>query len=175
MKESRMSYPKQPRPRHHLVRDVAARVDGRRDGLVPWDDELAVVFLDQDDLLVAMHARWHRILAVRIDPLIERGSSGDEFVAEWRALADDTPGQRLAFERGVLRSTARFRQVSDRQDAALAVAAGLVPAGASPPLAAQVWRAAVSTTRTRADRRAIRTLSERMRDRCPLRSRRLAA
>ena len=171
-----MNDPRQPRGvRHQAVRDVAAQVDGSRDGLVPWNAELAATFVDEDDLLVALHARWHRILAVRIDPLIERGSSRDEFIAAWRALADETPGQRLAFERGVLRATARFRQVSDRQDAALAIAAGMVPPAASQPLAAQVWRAAVSTRRTRPNRGALRSLSERVRDRCPLRSRRLAA
>ncbi len=171
-----MTDPPQPRRnRHQAVRDVAAALDGGGDGLLPWNDELAATFADHDDLLVALHARWHRILAVRIDPLIERGNSSDEFIAAWRALADETPGQRLAFERGVLRPTARFRHVSDRQDAALAFAAGLVPPGASPQLAAEVWRLAVSSGRTRPNRSAQRSLSERMRDRCPLRSRRLAA
>ena len=171
-----MNDPMRPRrPRHHAVRDVAAEIDGSRAGLLPWNAELAAAFVDEDDLLVALHARWHRILAVRIDPLIERGGSSDEFISAWQALADETPGQRLAFERGVLRATARFRQVSDRQDAVLAVAAGLVPASASARQAAEAWRAAVATIRTRPNRRALRTLSERVRDRCPCRSRRLAA
>jgi hypothetical protein len=150
------------------VREVAAHVDRRRDGLLPWDVELAAVFADEDDLLVALHARWHRILAVRIDPLIERGGSADDFVAAWQALADETPGQRLAFDRGAGEATPRFRRVSDRQDAALAAAAGLVPSGAGLQLAAEIWRAAVSVRRTRPERSAVRTLTRRLRDRCPL-------
>ena len=171
-----MNDSEQPRrQRHQAVRDVAAAIDGRQDGLLPWSVELAAVFVDEEDLLVALHARWHRILAVRIDPLIERGAASNEFVVAWRDLADETPGQRLAFERGALRATARFSQVSDSQDAALAIAAGIVPASASPRLAAQIWRGSVSKTRTGPNRGALRALSERMRDRCPLRSRRLAA
>jgi hypothetical protein len=171
-----MNDPRRPgRRRQHAVRDVADRVDRSRDGSVPWDAELAAAFVDTGDLLVALHARWHRILAARIDPLIERGGSSAEFIAAWQALADETPGQRLAFERGYARSTARFRQVSDRQDAALAIAAGMVPTSASERVAADVWRAAVSTRRTGPNRAVMRLLSERMRDRCPLRSRRLAA
>ncbi len=171
-----MNDPAQPRrPRHHAVRAVAVQLDRSRDGLVPWNAGLAAVFVDRDDLLVALHARWHRILAVRIDPLIERGGSSDAFIAAWHALADETPGQRRAFERGLQGATAGFREVSDRQDAALAVDAGLVPPGASPQLSAAVWRLAVSSSRTNADEGARRSLSERMRDHCPLRSRRLAA
>ena len=177
-----MTQQSQPdRPRHRVLADVARQLDRRRDGELPWSRQTAAVFADHEDLLVALHARWHRILAVRIDPLLERGCSPAELVAVWRALAAETTGQRQVLDRASEADLPRLRAVSQRQDAALAVVAGLVSHRVDPRIAARAWRVAVTASTVQEQRRSMRsmltvpTLRQRLLSRCPCRTRQVAA
>src|SRR5687768_18426482 len=71
--------------RADAVRGVLARLD--RSTELPWDDDLAAVFLDPDDLLEALHAVWTRRLLARVDLELEQGSGTPRQSVEeaWRA------------------------------------------------------------------------------------------
>jgi hypothetical protein len=129
--------------RRRVLLRVVRQMEWRRDRQVPWDGAAAAHFGTPEDLLLAVHARWHRILAVRLDPLLERGATTDEFLAEWWAWAAETPGQRAVLDAASAAPSDVLRQAEQRQDAMLAAAAGLAPLGSDVGLAAEAWRLAV--------------------------------
>ena len=49
------------------VRGVLDRLDRGHLTDLPWDDDLAAVFLDRDDLLEALHGVWTRRLLARVE------------------------------------------------------------------------------------------------------------
>jgi len=147
--------------RRRVLLRAVRQMEWRRDGAVPWNHATAAVFASPDDLVLALHARWHRILAVRLDPLLERGCTVDEVVAEWWSWAADTPGQRAVLDAALTQPTSELRRATDRQDALLAAAAGLVPAGTDVVLAADAWRFALWSRADQLRRPA------RFRTRCP--------
>jgi hypothetical protein len=152
---------KDPAARRRALLRVVRQMEWRRDGAVPWGAETAACFASTEEVVLAVHARWHRVLAVRLDPLLERGCTAEEVVAEWWTWAAETPGQRAVLDAAAADPTPALRLAADRQDALLAAAAGLAPVGADAGLAAEAWRFAL--------RRGAETFRRpaRLRTRCP--------
>ena len=158
--------------RQRALRAAVEEMERRRDGKVPWDATLAEAFADRADLVLALHARWHRVLAVRLDPLLEQGCSATEVVHAWYAWAAETPGQRAVLDAAAGDPWPMLTAAGTRQDALLAVAAGLAVPGADRRLSAAVWRTALASYRPAPPRASLR---ERMaawyaRRPCPLRA-----
>ena len=147
--------------RRRVLLRAVRQMEWRRDGAVPWNGATAKHYASPEDLVLAVHARWYRILAVRLDPLLERGATADDVIAAWCEWAAETPGQRAVLDGVSAGATPALRQAQDRQDALLAAAAGLAPTGADTGLAAQAWRIAVGDRADAFRRRA------RVRTRCP--------
>ena len=79
---------------------VIADLDRTGATAVAWTPELAEVFTDRDDLLVALHDRWTRRLQGRIDMAAELSlDSNAEVVAEaWLQVAAELPGVRRVLD-----------------------------------------------------------------------------
>jgi hypothetical protein len=88
--------------RGHLLRDVVATADARRDGRLPWDvPGLSEAFEDELSLLGALQLRWHTRLAGRIErELLRRPAEpGTAVVTAWHATADELSGVRAILDR----------------------------------------------------------------------------
>lgn len=111
--------------RADALRAVLARLDTAPAGELPWDDALARVFLDPDDLLEALHAMWTRRLLGRVDVALELGSGSlREAVAEaWQAAVDELRAVRVLLDRHA--DTEVVRRCAAGEHRLLAVAAGL--------------------------------------------------
>ena len=84
------------------LRRVVADLDGSGSStLPPWDDGLAAVFDDQDDLLVALHDVWTRRLAGRVDLALEidEHEARESVALAWREVADELAGVRRVLDR----------------------------------------------------------------------------
>jgi hypothetical protein len=107
------------------LRRVIADLDRSGSSTLPWNDELAAVFDDPDDLLVALHDVWTRRLAARVDLALEIDEqvSGESVALAWREVADELAGVRRVIDRQadnpVLRHSAR------QEHRVLAIAAGV--------------------------------------------------
>lgn len=121
------------------LRDVVAELDrtGRTD--LPWDDDLAAVFRDRDDLLVALHDVWSRRLSGRLDMALELHDIPEASAAEaWWAVAAELPGVRRLLDAHADHPALAAERAHDLR--MLAVAAGL--AGLGEPLESSAARGA---------------------------------
>lgn len=88
--------------RGEILRDVVAAVDERRDGLLPMDlPGVAETFVDELDLLAALHLRWHTRLSGRIETELAAQPMNleDAVVQAWHSAADELPGIRTVLDR----------------------------------------------------------------------------
>ena len=110
--------------RADAVRTLLAGLDADAEEL-PWDDALAAVFLDRDDLLEALHAVWTRRVLGRVDMELEIGSGTPRESVEtaWRATYDDLTALRNLLDRHADSVVARRCVAGEHR--LLAVAAGL--------------------------------------------------
>jgi hypothetical protein len=107
------------------LRRVIADLDRSGSSTLPWDDGLAAVFDDQDDLLVALHDAWTRRLAGRVDLALEidEHESPESVALAWREVADELAGVRRVLDR---QADNPVLLPSERQEhRMLAVAAGV--------------------------------------------------
>jgi hypothetical protein len=111
------------------LRGVIADLDRSRSSELPWDDELAAVFDDADDLLVALHDVWNRRLAGRVDLALEidEHESEESVALAWREVADELAGVRRVLD-GQTDNPA-LRHSVRQEHRLLAVAAGLATIG----------------------------------------------
>jgi hypothetical protein len=113
------------RRRATALRRVIADLDRSGSSTLPWGDELAAVFDDRDDLLVALHDAWTRRLTGRVDLALEidEHPPGASVALAWHEVADELAGVRRVLDRQadnpVLRSSER------QEHRLLAVAAGV--------------------------------------------------
>ncbi len=110
--------------RASALRRVIADLDRAGSSTLPWNDELAVVFDDPDDLLVALHDVWARRLAGRVDLALEidEQESGESVALAWREVADELPGVRRVLDRQA--DNPVLRHSASQEHRMLAVAAG---------------------------------------------------
>ena len=108
------------------VQDVLTRLPRHRGSALPWDDALATVFDDRDDLLEALHGVWTRRLLARVDLALEVGA-GDtprqSVESAWRTTVRELPALRALLDEYADTEVAR-RCVSG-EHRLMAVAAGL--------------------------------------------------
>ncbi|CAA9363572.1 MAG: hypothetical protein AVDCRST_MAG47-381 [uncultured Nocardioidaceae bacterium] len=115
--------------RADAVRGVLARLDGSLSSpgslALPWDDALASVFLDPDDLLEALHGVWTRRLLARVDLELETGTGTPRQSVEtaWRATRTQLPALRTLLDRYADTDVAQRCVTGEHR--LLAVAAGL--------------------------------------------------
>ena len=83
------------------LRRVITDLDRSGSSTLPWNDELADVFDDPDDLLVALHDVWTRRLAARVDLALEidEHEAGESVALAWREVADELSGVRRVLDR----------------------------------------------------------------------------
>ena len=134
--------------RSEAVKGVLARLD-RSTGSVglPWDDDLASVFVDPDDLLEALHAVWTRRLLARVDLELEMGTGTPRGSVEtaWRATRTQLPALRALLDRYADTDVAQ-RCVAGEQRL-MAVAAGLATLSDPAPRSARLGAELVATFR----------------------------
>jgi hypothetical protein len=111
------------------LRGVIAELDRSGSSTLPWDDELAAVFDDPDDLLVALHDVWTRRLAGRVDLALEidEHASAESVALAWREVADELAGVRRLLDRQADNPALRHSQRQEYR--MLAVAAGAATIG----------------------------------------------
>lgn len=109
--------------RSAVLRDVVAAVEAGAE--LPWDDRLAAVFGDRDELLRALHELWGRRLDGRIDIALETDDQplADAVADAWLATVEDLPGVRRVLDEHA--DEPGLRQLERAQLRAVAVAAGL--------------------------------------------------
>lgn len=114
--------------RNDALREVAAAADQRRDGVLPWGEYgTSEVFDSRDDLLLALHMRWHNRLRAYVHAELDDEPVDLEAAAAraWRYATADLPGTRAildAHQANPALAGARAKEL-----AFLAQAAGLVP------------------------------------------------
>jgi hypothetical protein len=129
------------------LRRVIADLDRSGSSTLPWDEELATVFDDPDDLLVALHDVWTRRLAGRVDLALEidEHESAESVALAWREVADELSGLRRVLDRQednpVLRHSVRH------EHRLLAVAAGFATIGDPPSRSAAAGERVVARIR----------------------------
>ena len=81
------------RRRATALRRVIADLDRSGSPTLPWNDELAAIFDDPDDLLVALHDVWTRRLEGRVDLALEidEQESVESVALAWREVAGSSP------------------------------------------------------------------------------------
>jgi hypothetical protein len=106
------------------LRGVVAGLDRSGSSTLPWDDELAVVFDDPDDLLVTLHDLWTRRLAGRVDLALEidEHESAESVALAWREVAEELSGVRRVLDRQA--DNPLLRHSRRKEHRMLAVAAG---------------------------------------------------
>jgi hypothetical protein len=111
------------------LRQVVTDLDRSGSSTPHWDDELAAVFADRDDLLVALHDLWTRRLAARVDLAMEIDEHGpQESVAlAWREVADELPGVRRVLDAQA--DNPALRRSDRAEHRMLAISAGLATMG----------------------------------------------
>lgn len=129
------------------LRDLTELLDADPAAGLPWTEELAAVFTDRDDLLVALHDKWNRHLAARLDLALELHDIPEASVAEAvAAVAAQFPGVRRVLEAHAHHPALAVPRA--RADRLVAVAAGL--ATLDDPLAHSAARGAAFLARSRA-------------------------
>jgi len=113
------------RRRATALRHVIADLDRSGSSTLPWDDELAAVFEDPDDLLVGLHDVWTRRLAGRVDLAMEidEHESAESVALAWREVADELAGVRRVLDRQA--DNPALRRSLRQEHRTLAIAAGL--------------------------------------------------
>lgn len=134
------------RHRAAVLRDVIAGLEQHPDQnpALPWTDDIAEVFTDRADLLVALHDLWSRRLAARLDLAIElhdipEASVGEAYAAVATELA---PVRRVLDAHADHPALAHHRANADRM---IALAAGL--ATLDDPIALSAHRGAAFRAR----------------------------
>jgi hypothetical protein len=111
------------------LRGVVADLDRSGSSTLPWNDELAAVFEDPDDLLLASHDVWTRRLAGRVDLALEIDDhdSGESVALAWLEVADELSGVRRVLDRQADNPVLRHSWRQEHR--LLAVAAGFATIG----------------------------------------------
>ena len=111
------------------LRRVIADLDRSGSSTLPWNDELAAVFQDPDDLLLALHDVWTRRLAGRVDLALEIDDheSGESVALAWLEVADELSGVRRVLDRQADNPVLRHSWRQEHR--LLAVAAGFATIG----------------------------------------------
>lgn len=115
--------------RNDALREIAAAADQRRDGVLPWGEyDTSEIFDSRDDLLLALHMRWHNRLRGYVHAELDAQPVDLEAAAAraWRNASADMPGTRAildAHQANPALAPARIKELS-----LLAEAAGLAPA-----------------------------------------------
>jgi hypothetical protein len=111
------------------LRRVIADLDRSGSSTLQWNDELAVVFDDPDDLLVALHDVWTRRLAGRVDLALEidEHESPESVALAWREVADELAGVRRVLDRQADHPALRHSRRQEHR--MLAVSAGVATIG----------------------------------------------
>ena len=132
------------------VNEVLARLD--RSSELPWDERLAAVFDDRDDLLEALHAVWTRRLLARVDLALETGTGTPRQSVEeaWRSTQAELPALRALLDR--YEGTEVARRCSAGEHRLMAVAAGLATLSDPAPRSARIGAELVSGLRPSAPR-----------------------
>ena len=112
------------RRRATALRRVIADLDRSGSPTLPWNEELAAIFDDPDDLLVALHDVWTRRLEGRVDLALEidEQDSVESVALAWREVADELPGVRRVLDRQADNPVLRHSERHEHR--LLAVAAG---------------------------------------------------
>ena len=136
--------------RADAVKGVLARLE--RSIELPWDDDLASVFLDPDDLLEALHAVWTRRLLARVDLALETGTGTPRQSVEeaWRGTRAQLPALRALLDR--YEGTEVARRCAAGEHRLMAVAAGLATLSDPAPHSARIGAELVSGFRPSAPR-----------------------
>jgi len=89
--------------REAALKRAAASADRRLDGELPWDlTEVRAAFDTPEDLLLALHRRWHTRLAGAVERALTDPPADDLeacVVHAWRETAAAVPGTRLVLDR----------------------------------------------------------------------------
>lgn len=130
--------------RADAVRAVLAELDRAPRADLPWNDELAAVFLDRDDLLEALHAVWTRRLLARVDLELEIGTGTPRESVEkaLRATAEALPALRALLDQNAGSEVSRRCVAGEHR--LLAVAAGLATLSDPAPYSARRGAALVT-------------------------------
>ena len=112
------------RRRATALRRVIADLDRSGSSTLPWNDELAAIFDDPDDLLVALHDVWTRRLEGRVDLALEidEQESVESVALAWREVAGELPGVRRVLDQQADNPVLRHSERHEHR--LLAVAAG---------------------------------------------------
>lgn len=133
--------------RSAALRGLLPVLDAIPDGELPWTDELAEVFTDRDDLLVALHDLWTRRLEARIDLALELHDVPELSVAEaWREVAAELPGARRVLD--AHRDDEALRAHELHENRLVAVAVGLASLADPVGRSAALGRAFVDRARS---------------------------
>lgn len=87
--------------RNDALRKVAVAADERRDGVLPWGEyETSAAFDSRDDLLLALHMRWHNRLRAYVHVELDEHPLDLEAAASrsWRNATADMPGTRAILD-----------------------------------------------------------------------------
>ena len=87
--------------RNDALREIAVVADQRRDGVLPWGEyETSRIFESRDDLLLALHMRWHNRLRAHVHKELDEQPVDLEIAAAraWRNAAADMPGTRAILD-----------------------------------------------------------------------------
>ena len=87
--------------RNDALRDIAVAADERRDGVLPWGEyETKSVFESREDLLLALHMRWHNRLRAHVHMELDEQPLDLEAAAAraWRNARADMPGTRAILD-----------------------------------------------------------------------------
>jgi len=108
--------------RAQAVNAVIAQLDRTATAEPAWTDELAEVFADRDDLLVALHDRWTRRLEGRIDMAAELSleSNADVVADAWRQVAAELPGVRRVLDANADHPALRKHELHEHRMVAIA-------------------------------------------------------
>lgn len=119
--------------RHRALRGVVAELDASGVEDVPWSEDLAGVFADRDDLLVALHDLWSRRLEGRVEMALDVGVDLPAECVEtaWYEVAAELPGVRRVLDAHAHDQVLRRHEQHEHR--LLAIAAGMADPGA--PLA----------------------------------------
>ena len=104
------------------LNDVIADLDRTGSTEPTWTAELAAVFVDRDDLLVAMHDRWTRRLEGRIDTAAELDlePAAVAVAGAWRQVAAELPAVRRVLDAHAQHPAVRKHELYEHRMVAIA-------------------------------------------------------
>jgi hypothetical protein len=104
------------------LNDVIAHLDRTEATTPDWSGDLAGVFADREDLLVALHDRWTRRLEGRIDMAAELDlEPAPVAVAKaWRQVATELPGVRRVLDAQAQHPALRKHELHEHRLVAIA-------------------------------------------------------